>query len=249
MMRDYRINKIFEGSTEIMHLFMAREMVDKHLQVAGDLIDPDKGFGAKLGALPRAAFYAWWYPTRWLGWGSGRATPPSGRSPAHLRFVDRAARRLARAELPRHARLPGEAAEQAGFPLPPGRHRERAVRDGGVGIRADASHDRTPRRTEARDLAPTSSAAARGGGSGSSSATSGATTTPRYRTALDVLKGRHAWLEPGDYAAQPAPTRARAPSRPPSPRAWRGPISSLPNRQWKLVARPHGPAKRMTSSG
>ncbi|MEW5529107.1 acyl-CoA dehydrogenase family protein [Streptomyces virginiae] len=122
MLRDLRINRIFEGSTEIMHLLIAREAVDAHLSVAGDLIDPEKDLGDKARAGARAAgFYARWLPRLATGPGqvpgTYRAFHPGGHPDlsTHLRYVERSARKLARSTFYAMSRWQGRMETKQGF--------------------------------------------------------------------------------------------------------------------------------------
>ncbi|WP_245930060.1 acyl-CoA dehydrogenase family protein [Allonocardiopsis opalescens] len=117
LLRDLRINRIFEGSTEVMHLFIAREAVDAHLSVAGDIIDPDADNRAKAKAAVSAGrFYAGWLPTLMVGEGQlPNAFGEFGPLARHLRFVERTSRRLARSTFYAMSRWQGGLERKQGF--------------------------------------------------------------------------------------------------------------------------------------
>src|SRR6476646_3074209 len=71
-LRDCRVNTIFEGSSEIMRLFIAREALDPHLKVGGAIFNTQLPMTTRVKSMfSSGSFYTRWYPKQWLGGSAG----------------------------------------------------------------------------------------------------------------------------------------------------------------------------------
>lgn len=96
-MRDCRINMILEGSSEIMKLFLAREAMDPHIQIAGPMMKASSSFGDKMGAVGKIlGFYSTWLPKQYIAPLFVGGHSKMGPLARHYKFVDKASHKLAR---------------------------------------------------------------------------------------------------------------------------------------------------------
>jgi alkylation response protein AidB-like acyl-CoA dehydrogenase len=202
--RDARINTIVEGTSDIMRLFIAREALDPHLRKAGALLDPRSSASDKLKSLTAAAaWYPGWYLSQWMPLGKPLPVETPGALAAHLRFVQRAARRLARtlfhsmvtvgAKLEKRQALLGRYVDIGADLLAMSAAVSRAashVRDGAAGDAAVELADHFCR-TARRRVAASFRAAASNDDRSS------------RRVSRGVLEGRYDWLEEGILPAAP----------------------------------------------
>lgn len=97
MMRDCRINTIFEGSSEIMKLFIAREALDPHLRHGAAVIDSRNSLSIRIPAAIKAGLhYAIWYPRRWLPLTLEVPVGTHPRLKRHYKQIEKWSRKLSR---------------------------------------------------------------------------------------------------------------------------------------------------------
>jgi alkylation response protein AidB-like acyl-CoA dehydrogenase len=199
-MRDMRVNRIFEGSTEIMHLIIAREAMDQHLHVAGDLMEADLSLEKKAKALGKAgAFYAGWYPKLAVGRGQApQSYSAYGKLAGQMRFVERSSRKLARSTFYGMARWQAATEDHGAF-------LGRIVDIGAelFAISAAVVYTQTQirehpeRATETQELADAFCNQAQHRTERLFHQLWDNADTANHQLALDVLAGRHAWVEAG----------------------------------------------------
>lgn len=97
-MRDMRIGRIFEGSSEVMHLIMAREALDTHFSLAMPIIKGKvRGMNLIKQALKLVGFYSWWIPSTYLpARRSFGVKHLNSTNRGHLKFASKTCKKLAR---------------------------------------------------------------------------------------------------------------------------------------------------------
>lgn len=99
-MRDARINRIFEGSSQVMHLIMAREALDTHFRLVMPILQPRPGQKVSKGEamIKAAGFYGTWLPKLFLPDAGGHleAKHLGERNRRHLAWCAKTSRVLAR---------------------------------------------------------------------------------------------------------------------------------------------------------
>ncbi|HWK28280.1 MAG TPA: acyl-CoA dehydrogenase family protein [Solirubrobacter sp.] len=208
-LRDMRINRIFEGSTEIMHLLIAREAVDQHLQVAGNVLEAETPLQDKArGAVGAGVFYAKWLPKLVVGEGhKPRAFDEFGVLATHLRYAERASRRLARSTFYAMGRWQAKLEQRQSFL---GRIVDIGAELFAISaavVYAETIASEHPERADAaRELADLFCKQARRRADGYFHALWSNDDDAGYATAMKLLDGRYAWLEagvsdPSEYSA------------------------------------------------
>jgi len=96
-LRDCRVNTIFEGSSEIMRLFIAREALDPHLKVGGAIFNTQLPKSERLKAVfSSGKFYAGWYPRQWLPNGANKIDNLHRDLQKHVDYAAAGSKKLAR---------------------------------------------------------------------------------------------------------------------------------------------------------
>ncbi len=96
-LRDCRVNTIFEGSSEIMRLFIAREALDPHLKVGGAIFNTQLPMSERAKAVfTSGKFYAGWYPRQWFSSGAGKIDNLHRDLQKHVDYAARTSKKLAR---------------------------------------------------------------------------------------------------------------------------------------------------------